>query len=164
MRITILTQPEPHPVHDRLRTWCDEIRANHDVDWHTTHNDLPGGAILFIVSYHEFVPAEARERYERAYVPHASALPKGRGWSPLEWQVADGATMITLSLILAEDGIDTGGICAQTSFSVPDHALRDEIEDLLFDAEIELVSLAVEQHGQLEPTRSEEHTSELQLH
>lgn len=151
MRITVLTQPERHPFHDRLQAWCEEARSRHEVEWRTSHDDLPGGAILFIVSYHEHVPSGARARYKRSYVPHASALPVGRGWSPLEWQISEGATEITLSLILAEDGIDTGGICAQTTFPVPDHALRDEIEDLLFAAEIGLMTQAVERHGDLEP-------------
>ena len=34
---------------------------------------------------------------------------------------------------------------------MPDHALRDEIEDLLFAAEIGLMTQAVERHGDLEP-------------
>lgn len=142
-RVTVLTQPGWHPFEERLAAWIDAHGAEHEISRRTAIDDLPGGDVLFIVSFHERVPAEARSLYERCYVPHASALPAGRGWSPLEWRICEGADEITVSLILAEDEIDAGGICAQTTFPAPRHELRDEIEQRLFTAELELMERAI---------------------
>jgi methionyl-tRNA formyltransferase len=76
-------------------------------------------------------------------VLHASNLPVGRGWSPHIWHIINGAQEVTLSLLEAEDKVDSGRIWHQTTFPVPKHALWGEINERLFNAEIELIDLAV---------------------
>ena len=149
--VTVLTQPDWHPFEDRLTAWIDTQAASHRISRCTSVDDLPGGDVLFILSFHERVPRDARDKYGCSYVPHASALPAGRGWSPMEWQICEGAREITISLIHIEDEIDTGDICAQRTFSVPEHELRNEIEDRLFEAELELMDLALVPGHPLQP-------------
>jgi methionyl-tRNA formyltransferase len=74
---------------------------------------------------------------------HASDLPHGRGWSPHVWEIIRGATEITLSLIEADDKVDSGKIWKKSTFSVPKHALWNEINHALFQAEIELIDHAI---------------------
>ncbi len=152
MRITILTQTELHPFQPMLSKWIDDQATKHDVSHCTDLERLPGGDVLFIISYHSRVPAEVREAYGRAYVAHASALPKGRGWSPTEWQILEGATEITVSLITAEDEIDSGDIYSQAAFEVADHELRLEFEAKLFAAELTLMTRAVDEACPLSPS------------
>ncbi len=152
MRITILTQIELHPFQPMLSKWIDDQATKHDVSHCTDLERLPGGDVLFIISYHSRVPAEVREAYGCAYVVHASALPKGRGWSPTEWQILEGATEITVSLITAEDEIDSGDIYAQATFEVANHELRLEFEAKLFAAELTLMTRAVDEACPLSPS------------
>jgi methionyl-tRNA formyltransferase len=74
---------------------------------------------------------------------HASDLPRGRGWSPHIWQIIDGAEDVTLSLLEAEDKVDSGRIWKKVRFPIPKHALWGEINERLFSAEIELIDFAV---------------------
>jgi len=56
---------------------------------------------------------------DHTLVLHASALPKGRGWSPHIWGIVQRDDYITLSLIEAEEEIDTGRIWKQKRINIP---------------------------------------------
>jgi methionyl-tRNA formyltransferase len=51
-----------------------------------------------------------RAKYDSSLVLHASDLPAGRGWSPHIWAITNGAESVTLSLLEAEDQVDSGRI------------------------------------------------------
>jgi methionyl-tRNA formyltransferase len=140
MNVSILTQPTPHPVHEHLQRWSEAQSPAHEVEIKSGVEGLHSGDVLFIVSSHEVVPAATRAQFAAAYVLHASRLPHGRGWSPVEWQVADGESRISVSLIVAEDEVDAGGICSQVSFDLNGHELRDEIFERVYEAELDLMS------------------------
>lgn len=161
MKITFLCSDPTHPVNAHLSRWIDRNSGTHDISLVRTKNDLPGGHILFLVSCSELVSNKDRAAYRASLVLHASDLPCGRGWSPHIWQIIGGADSITLSLLEAEDAVDSGRIWHQITFPVPKHALWNEINDQLFSAEIALIDLAVkdfytinpvEQSQNIEPT------------
>ncbi len=60
------------------------------------------------------------------------------------WELLDGAESITLSLLSAEDGVDTGAIWAKQKLRVPRDALHDEINEILFSGETALMDKAIE--------------------
>lgn len=151
MRISLLCSDETHPVNDYLRRWVTENGRAHQIELVRTKSDLSGGDILFLVSCSEIVTAADRTAYAASLVLHASDLPHGRGWSPHIWQLLDGAEEITLSLMEAEDKVDSGRIWKQARFSVPKHALWVEINAKLFKAEIELIDYAVREFGRITP-------------
>ena len=43
-------------------------------------------------------------------VVHESALPHGKGWSPLTWQILEGKNEIPITLFEAEESVDSGKI------------------------------------------------------
>ena len=92
-----------------------------------------------------------RAPYGACLVLHASDLPSGRGWSPHIWELAAGATHITLSLLEAGDKVDTGRVWKKVRISVPPTALWDEINHLLFKAEVELMDFALLNFGRIQP-------------
>ncbi|MES2413942.1 MAG: formyltransferase family protein [Pseudomonadota bacterium] len=134
-----------------LQRWIDKNRESHQISLVHKRKELLGGEILFLVSCSEIVSATERAVYRATLVLHASNLPLGRGWSPHIWQIIEGARDITLSLIEAEDKVDTGRIWHQAIFSVPKHALWNEINERLFTAEIELIDLAVQEFDTVIP-------------
>jgi methionyl-tRNA formyltransferase len=113
---------------------------------------LTSGAILFLISCSEIITSSDRAKFESCLVLHASDLPKGRGWSPHIWELLQGADFITLSLLEVEDKVDSGRIWKKKRIPVPKHALWDEINHLLFSAEIELIDYAVGAFAQVSPT------------
>ncbi|MCI5190557.1 MAG: UDP-glucuronic acid dehydrogenase [Candidatus Electrothrix sp. AS4_5] len=151
MKITLLCSDPNHPVNAHLSQWIERNETAHDISLVRSKNDLPGGDILFLVSCSEIIGPVERKAYRSSLVLHASKLPRGRGWSPHVWQIIDGAKKITLSLLEAEDAVDTGRIWRQAIFSVPKHALWDEINELLFEAEISLIDFAVKNFDKVNP-------------
>lgn len=151
MKITLLCSDFQHPVNAYLKTWMVEQAGIHEVELVQEKASLSGGEILFLVSCSEVISATDRDKYTIVLVLHASDLPRGRGWSPHIWEIMNGADHITLSLLEAEDKVDSGRIWAKQPIAVPKHALWDEINHLLFTAEVCLIDLAVKNFGRLSP-------------
>ncbi|RAR56780.1 methionyl-tRNA formyltransferase [Onishia taeanensis] len=143
MKITVLCTDADHPVNDWLMRWKDLHHRQHDIYICRDRQDLCGGDVLFLVSCSQIINAKYREKYRHVLVLHASDLPKGRGWSPHIWALLEGEKTITVSLLDAEDSVDTGAIWAKRTFEVPAHALHDEIHELLFDTELALMDQAL---------------------
>lgn len=152
MKITLLCSDELHPVNAWLDRWVTLNRSKHEISQVRRKKDLPGGDILFLISCGEIVQAHDRAAYKATLVLHASDLPRGRGWSPHIWEIVAGADKITLSLLEAEDKVDSGRIWKKKSIPIPKGALWNEINELLFDAEIELIDAAVQEFETIVPT------------
>ena len=144
MRIDVLCTNPSHPVVPVLRRWMAMRDGVHDVRLIHDKSELSYGDILYLVSCSRLIDREARARYAHVLVLHASNLPEGRGWSPHVWDILAGKEDFTVSLLTAEDSVDTGAIWSKRHFAVPRHALHDEIDDLLFQAELDLMDRGIE--------------------
>lgn len=151
MRISLLCSDEQHPVNEHLRCWITKRQEAHHIELVRNKKDLSGGDILFLISCSEIIGATDRSAYRASLVLHASDLPLGRGWSPHIWQIIGGGEEITLTMLEAEDKVDSGRIWKKISFAIPKHALWDEINERLFAAEIELIDLAVQEFSNITP-------------
>ena len=156
MKISLLCSSEKHPVIPYLREWIVKSHSEHEIELVFDKSLLSGGDLLFLVSCSQIVTKDDRRKYRGCFVLHASDLPNGRGWSPHVWEIAQGADEITVSLIDAEDKIDTGKIWKKVSINVPRHALWNEINDLLFKAEIYLIDQLIDQIEHVEPIEQDE--------
>lgn len=151
MDVLILCSEDSHPINDRLLNFCQRNRVNHNVRIIRAAKEITNADILFLVSCHELIQSEDRQRFQRVFVLHASDLPKGRGWSPHIWQILEGNTEVVVTLLEAEDGVDTGQIWAQSLVSIAKTALYDAINDAIFDAEIELMQTVMDSYENIEP-------------
>lgn len=151
MKVTILCSDAAHPVNAHLDRWMKTVRDKVAVELVRKKREALGGDLLFLVSCSELVSETDRSRYRASLVLHASDLPEGRGWSPHIWQLIDGVEGITLSLLEADDPVDSGRIWKQLYVPVPKHALWNEINDLLFEAEIDLMTFAIENFDTITP-------------
>lgn len=151
MKISVLCSSPDHPVHPHLVRWCEIRRAAHQVELVENAADLNGGDLLFLISCVEIVPAGLRARYRASLVAHASDLPRGRGWSPLVWQILEGRDVITVSLLEAADPVDSGAIWHQVQLHFQGHELADEIHAALFAAELALMDYAVDHLDIVQP-------------
>lgn len=151
MKISIVCTDVQHPILPRLQRWCERHSEQHTVELVQKKKELNGGDILFLVSCQELIEASVRAHYRAALVLHASDLPEGRGMSPHIWQVLEGRDRIKVTLLAAEDALDSGDIWLQSEFCLDGHELYDEINDKLFDAELSLMNEAVEHFDEIEP-------------
>lgn len=151
MKISVLCSSTSHPVYPHLEHWVTKAGATHNVELVRQKSELSGGDILFLISCHEIISSGDRQKYGTSLVIHASDLPDGRGWSPHIWQILEGKQDIVVSLIEAEDQVDTGAIWAQRHLLLEGHELSDEINDRLFAIELDLMDQALEMFGRAAP-------------
>ena len=71
--------------------------------------------------------------------------------SPYVWSILGGENQITVSLIEASDPVDSGAIWLKTTFDLEGHELLPEIYAKLFEAELLLMSQAVDQFDCITP-------------
>lgn len=151
MKISVLCSDKEHPIYQLLNEWKIQQKTFHQVEFVNKKSELSGGDLLFLVSCHEMIHKQERLNYEKVLVIHASNLPEGKGWSPHVWQILEGKKDIVVSLIEAEDEIDSGAIWKQQTMSFEGHELNDEINHQLFDIELQLMSFAVENFDKVQP-------------
>lgn len=143
MKITIICSSANHPINAWLDRWASDNSEKNNIQIVRNKIEAKGGDILFVVSCSEIISAGIRSKYKKTLVMHASDLPKGRGWSPHIWKILEGAQEITLSLLEADDKVDSGKIIRKLTIPVKKTALYDEINKLLFDAELQMMDYAV---------------------
>ena len=149
MKVSFLVGSKQHPILPVLKEWKD--RKGLDCCLIFAADDLDGGDILFLISFDRLVSKDFRSLYKHTLVIHASDLPRGRGWSPHIWSILEGAETITVSLLEADDQIDSGSIWKKVVRSVPREAVHHEINSILFDAELELIDYAIDNYRQIVP-------------
>ena len=85
--------------------------------------------IIFILSYHNIIPTKYLKNSKHNLVVHAIALPKGKGWAPLFWQVIEGENKIPFTMIEASSKVDNGDIYMQEVLELTNHELNEELRD-----------------------------------
>jgi len=156
VRVSILISNPEHPVVPRIKAWQRAMTEWAEIDVIHRKSELTRGDILFLVSCSELIKPEDRKGYQHTLVLHASDLPTGRGWSPHIWQVIEGASDITVSLLEADEPVDTGRIWLKKTFELAPDWLWDEINDALFETELGLMEEAVKKLGQITPSKQHE--------
>jgi methionyl-tRNA formyltransferase len=73
-------------------------------------------------------------------VVHESDLPKGKGYAPIQWQLLEGRSEITISLIEAAKKFDSGDILHQLKIVFDGTELYDEIREKQAIASIDIIS------------------------
>lgn len=154
VRISVLCTDTKHPVVKRLEAWTDEMRSRgHQTSLCFDKRDLVGGDVLFLVSCSQILRDLERKKFSTTLVLHASDLPRGRGWSPHIWSILHGSNDITVSLLEADEPVDSGAVWLKSRFLLEGHELLTEINDRLFTAELALMTKAIEQFGQIAPLK-----------
>jgi methionyl-tRNA formyltransferase len=152
MNISILITSIKHPINAYINKWVEKNKS-HQISVIHSRKELISGEILFLISCSEIISKLEREKFKKTLVVHASDLPYGRGWSPHVWEIINGATDITLSLLEAEDKVDAGDIWKKVNVSIPKTTLFDEINELIFNSELELMDFAIENYNIIEPKK-----------
>lgn len=150
MKVSVVCSNPSHPVNAHLMAWVERHAQDHEIAVVRKKSELTGGDMLLLVSCGEIVTAKERVLYGVCLVLHASDLPRGRGWSPHIWDLAAGASHISLSLLEAQDKVDSGRIWKKVRIPVPPTALWDEINHLLFTAEVQLMDFALVSYGSVQ--------------
>tara|TARA_B100001063_G_C16695344_1_gene519456 strand:+ start:64 stop:705 length:642 start_codon:yes stop_codon:yes gene_type:complete len=157
LKVTLLCSDTKHPVFKALKLWEEVNQQDYDIEILTSVNEIKrNGTLLFLISCSEIVKKQHRDFFEHTLVLHASDLPKDRGWSPHIWAILNGANELTLSLLEAEDKVDTGAIWKKLRIPLDGNELYDEINEKLFAAELQLITWACENVDSVAPVLQDE--------
>jgi methionyl-tRNA formyltransferase len=91
----------------------------------------PGNDIAFLLSCENKVPLDILARSRTNIVVHASELPKGKGMSPLTWQILEGKNRIPVTLFEAVEAIDAGQVYLRDHIDLMGFELLPEIHRIL---------------------------------
>ena len=126
-------------INDFIPAWALQLRAaGHTLGWAHNAALLPESQVCFYLSYGRIVGTALRARHGNNLVVHESNLPAGRGWSPLTWQVLQGARNIVVTLFEAADAVDSGVIYGQTAIQLRGDELVDDLRRQQATATFEL--------------------------
>tara|TARA_B100001057_G_scaffold357145_1_gene359157 strand:- start:334 stop:963 length:630 start_codon:yes stop_codon:yes gene_type:complete len=152
MKVAILTSPNQwfinyiHLVKSELGK-SDVYLNHHDID--------KAYDIIFVISYHSKIEDDFIKKNKHNIVIHESALPKGRGWAPLFWQILEGKKEITFSLIEMSCKLDAGNIYFQQVLTLSGFELNSEIRMKQAHLTIEMCRRFLELYPNLPATKEQ---------
>ena len=130
MKVTILTDQGDSWFVPYGRKLLNSLNQMTDVDamYVFDQKDVPhDNVILFLLSCVKIVEKSTLDRSKNNIVVHASDLPQGKGFSPLQWQIRGGIDEIKLTLFEASEAVDEGPYYFK-------HSLKLIENELLFES------------------------------
>lgn len=151
LKITILTDKTSWMNRYNLDLADELENLGHSVNLIQTKEELTSGDIAFFLSYFEIIKQEKLKLNKNNIVVHASALPEGKGWSPMSWQILEGKNEIPITLFEAISKTDSGDIYLQDKISLNGTELIDEWQKSLSEKILEMCLHYVNNYGKLSP-------------
>lgn len=152
MKITILTDnerswfiPYGNELCERLNLLGHKVRYVHRI------NDIFEGDICFVLSCTRILGKEYLRLNRHNIVIHASDLPHGKGFSPLQWQILEGKNDITLTLFEAVEKLDAGPYYLKSMIHFDGTELYGELRRVLGEKIIEMAVYYVSNYDSLVP-------------
>lgn len=107
-------------------------------------DELNSYDLCFLLSYGKIVPLEKLKLNKHNLVVHESALPQGKGWSPLTWQILEGKDEIPITLFEADAAVDAGDIYLADAMYFRGDELVDELRAVQGSATISICTRFVQ--------------------
>jgi methionyl-tRNA formyltransferase len=112
------------------RLFIEELKKlGYDAYFFNEHAAVPKGDVAVFLSCEKIISKETMKKNRHNLVVHESALPKGKGWSPVTWQVLEGQNEIPISIFEAAGKVDSGDVYYSGVITLEGHELIDEIRD-----------------------------------
>jgi len=116
------------------------------VNWIHNAKNISEGDLVFCLGCGQVLSSDILSRNQHNLVVHESALPKGKGWSPLTWQILEGKNEIPITLFEAAETIDSGKIYLQDHLEFKGDELIDELRQAQAEKSIEMCLKFVEEY------------------
>ncbi|MGE7601681.1 formyltransferase family protein [Peribacillus sp. NPDC097675] len=149
MKISIILDSSESWFVDYAERLRDNLNKKHEVKILYGFNEMTKGDIAFFLSVTKICPSEKLRLNNNNIVIHASDLPKGKGWSPMPWQIIEGENEITLSLFEAVEKVDSGKVYLKDKVVFKGHELIGELREQLSDKIIEMAVRYVDNYNNM---------------
>ncbi|MCC7303019.1 MAG: methionyl-tRNA formyltransferase [Bacteroidia bacterium] len=134
---------------DQSNTWIkrkweecfleEMLPTGFDLQLFTNPEIVKSYEIVFVLGYTRILPDSFITSNALILLIHESALPEGKGFSPVQYQVLAGKNEIPVCLIEMAPELDSGDIILRDSIKLKGHELLDEIRQIQFDVTIRLL-------------------------
>ena len=101
-------------------------------------NDIGTAFATLLLGCKYILPKALLSRSQHNLVVHESALPGGRGFAPMSWQILEGHNTIPVTLFEANEHVDAGEIWLQDHIILAGHELHSEWRELQGKKTVEL--------------------------
>ena len=132
-------------------------QRGHAVRWIHNPAQLAPGDVCLLVSCSRLLSAEQLALHRYNLVVHESALPQGQGWSPMTWQILEGASRIPITLFEATAALDAGPLYLQQQIALQGHELVEEWRSLQAEATLELCLAWFDRYFEVAATGQPQH-------
>lgn len=113
-------------------------KEHHQVRWVHQASLIPEGDFVFYLGCGQIVKSDILQRNKHNLVVHESALPLGKGWSPLTWQILEGNNDIPITLFEASTLVDSGVIYLQDTLHFNGFELINDLRELQAQKSIDM--------------------------
>ena len=160
MNILILTDKNRWFDEEYLTTFVDDLSKQTNQHCNISnsydHNNISEAYdVCFMLSYSRIVKQGFLDMHAYTIVIHASDLPKGKGMSPLTWQVLEGKNEIVFSLFKATEKLDEGDIFIKKTLKLNGNELVDELREKQVEMPLDLATSFINDHGNLKAVKQE---------
>ncbi len=146
MKITIVSDASSW-FNPFIPPFVAELQAiGHEVIHIHKVKEITDGDIVFYLSCGQLVPVEILQRNKHNVVIHESDLPKGKGWSPLTWQILEGQNRIPATMFEAVEAVDSGQIYLQQMMEFTGFELVDDLRKQQAHISLEMCRTFVNQY------------------
>lgn len=110
---------------EKLKEWC--LERGFSTILCRKHKEISPADLSFFLGCIQIATTKTLEKSGLNLVVHESDLPKGRGFSPMSWQILEGQSSIVVCLVEATDGeVDSGRIIDKSLIELSGHELSEE--------------------------------------
>lgn len=150
MKVLILTD-EKSWINPHVADWSKLLEGRYEINFSHNHLDEQySREITLILSYSKIIKQNDLDLSKHNLVVHESDLPKGKGMSPLTWQVLEGAHSIPICLFEAHESLDSGNIYFKDVIELEGHELVDELRVKQGKKTFELIERFLEKYPEIE--------------
>jgi methionyl-tRNA formyltransferase len=149
--VTILVDDEDAWIMPWAEKLEEIIAPYHKVFLATRKEEISIGDFAFLMGCTQILPEQYLKRNKINLVVHESDLPRGRGWSPIAWQVIEGVNHIPVVLFEARRELDSGPIYLRDAIELDGTELLPEIRKKQGNATIRIILKFLEQWPSIKP-------------
>lgn len=150
MKIQILVDTPTSWMVPYARKMAEKFKSmGHSSTFISSISEIQAGDILALLSCEKIIQEQTLKLNKHNLVVHESDLPKGRGWSPLTWQILEGKMEIPVTLLEANLKVDSGVIYGQEVIKCQGNELIDELREFQAGATAKLLEKFISQYPQV---------------
>ncbi|MGF1740815.1 hypothetical protein L4C34_07005 [Vibrio profundum] len=141
------------PYAKQLVKTCEEIGL--EVNFACNQHQLTNSDVSFFIGCTQLVNSNNLKKSTLNLVVHESALPEGKGFAPVAWQILEGKHDIPICLIEASEAADSGDIWLKDSFSLTGQELYREWRAKQGQATLELCVKFLKGYQRIKPVKQQ---------